>query len=698
RAQNTTTGCFRTSTMDIRVNPLPQLVPMTLPLTVCDSDQDGVSTFDLTSMQGYLLGNVTGVTLSYFETQTNADNNANAIPNPANYTNINNAGVVYQVFIRAQYTATSCFSVTPLNLLVNPAPVAAPALSPLNRCDDDSNPYDQNYRFNLTVVEPALLAAQTQAGPFKIRYFTSLAQAQSPTGLPIVSVTNYASGNTTIWVKVTDTTSLCYSIASLDLIVNSPLQLSYPSPISLCDADGTPNNRFTSFDLTPSIAQITQNNPNYTVSFYPSQAEAQADQNPIADPTQYTNAFAAVQTLGVAVTDTQTGCRSVTTLTIRVLPVPTPKTTPPAMIKCDDNLPRGTEAFNVAANEAYIRNGAVNLVFEYYTTLLGAQTQDQSTRITNLANAEVAGDVYIRVINQYQSLPAGYNCYVIVTQPITVNPLPDVPSAPLTYGVCEIGSTGVATFDLNTYVPSQILLAPQNLSDFTISLHQSQAQAQANTSPIAQSLWATYQNTTNPQTIYIRVENNTTNCVNYAQLVLRAEEAANIYANPLPAIFTCDNDGVNDGLTTFNLNTVLGPKVLGPVPNPNFSVSYFASQADADAFTNPLNAAAFTNTSATQSIYIVVTNTATSTPCRAYGSTTITVEPLPNPYITSNRGTTQGVACVEWNTTTIVNNLKLDSNVNRTGYQYEWYADGQLIPFVSSSTHTPLSMNKDQVV
>ncbi|OYU82689.1 MAG: hypothetical protein CFE24_14540, partial [Flavobacterium sp. BFFFF2] len=42
RAQNTTTGCFRTSTMDIRVNPLPQLVPMTLPLTVCDSDQDGV--------------------------------------------------------------------------------------------------------------------------------------------------------------------------------------------------------------------------------------------------------------------------------------------------------------------------------------------------------------------------------------------------------------------------------------------------------------------------------------------------------------------------------------------------------------------------------------------------------------------------------------------------------------------------------
>jgi hypothetical protein len=74
------------------------------------------------------------------------------------------------------------------------------------------------------------------------------------------------------------------------------------------------------------------------------------------------------------------------------------------------------------------------------------------------------------------------------------------------------------------------------------------------------------------------------------------------------------------------------------------------------------------------------------------------VEPLPNPYITSNPGLTQGVACVEWNTSTIVNNLKLDSNVTNAGYQFEWFADGQLIPFVNTSTHTPLSMTKDQVV
>ncbi|WP_164975484.1 hypothetical protein, partial [Flavobacterium piscinae] len=79
---------------------------------------------------------------------------------------------------------------------------------------------------------------------------------------------------------------------------------------------------------------ITNGLGGYTVTYYPSLQNAQNNVNPIQDPTAYTNAVAAVQTLGVRVTSSE-GCTSFTTLTIRVIPRPEPLFDPAPIEECD---------------------------------------------------------------------------------------------------------------------------------------------------------------------------------------------------------------------------------------------------------------------------------------------------------------------------------------------------------------------------
>jgi hypothetical protein len=57
------------------------------------------------------------------------------------------------------------------------------------------------------------------------------------------------------------------------------------------------------------------------------------------------------------------GCKSITTLTIRVEPLPTPRTNPPALVSCDDDQTIiGTEQFDLTTNITYIQNNYPNVL------------------------------------------------------------------------------------------------------------------------------------------------------------------------------------------------------------------------------------------------------------------------------------------------------------------------------------------------
>jgi gliding motility-associated-like protein len=695
RVENTTTHCFVTSTMDLRVEPLPSPVQPASALAECDADGDGFSNFDLDSLIPAMLNGAPDTIITFHETLQEANDGNNDLVSP--YTSID--PFVQFIYVRAENTVTGCYSVIMIELNANPSPVipVSTVLQDLRKCDEDNNNQNGFTTFNLTVQTPILLAAQSgSATNYSVSFYTSLANAQAGIN-PIITPNNFTNTTNaqTIWVSVKNNGTGCSSIGSFQLIVETPLALVTPAQLSLCDDGPTSAIPTRAFNLTVKDNEILGLAVGYTVTYFPSNAEALAGVNAIANPATYTNT-ANPQTLGVMVTSAA-GCRSYTTLTIRVLPLPTPKTDPQELVKCDDvslaSGVLGTELFDLTVNENYIRNNDPALTFEYYPTQADADAQ--TNMIVNPTAYEVGtGIIWIRVMNnQVNSL--GSNCYVLVQQAIKVNLLPVVTNQ--IYTICDTTSpaTYIATFTLSS-MNDELLGTSQNVTDFTVSYYLTAADAQTGTNPLPDSYVNIPDPITHEQNVYVRVVNNLTGCVSFTGvLTLKVEEAATISQTPTP-LKTCDNDGTNDGFHLFDLTTTVQPEVLGATPNPNFAVLYYytllgATNNDpADVIPNP---SAYVNQVAdNDTVWVVVTNTATTSPCRVMTSVAVTVEQLAEPVITTSTGS--NTICVEWGTNALLSGLTLNCNfanvnpaINLSDYTFQWSLNGQVIPGATNSTY-----------
>lgn len=689
RVTNSDTQCFAITLLDLRVEPLPAPV-IPDPVVECDLDGNGFATFDLQALIIDILDGAPDTVITFHETYSNAD--LNFFPLGNTYENVN--AFAQTIYIRAENTLTGCYSVVSMELRVNASP-EMPNLQNLQICDNNQ---DAIHAVDLTQQTQIILDAQTGGSIYSIRYFTSLANAQSGSSA-IVAPTNFLGTNgQTIWVSVTDTVTECFTIGSFQLEIDTPLALSPAYSLSVCDNLSPANDSVGMFDLTSMNSVITGNASGYTVQYYLNQANAESDTDAITNPEAFSNgSILGVNnpyTLFVAVTNTATTCRSYTTLTIRVLPIPTPNTDPQDLIACDDvNSPNGTEIFDLTVNEVYIQNNDPTLTFAYYPTEADAIAQTNQIMVPTAY--EGVGIVYIRVMNS-QADSNGNNCYVVVEQLLIVNPLPVVAVTPVINAVCQQNNTGTATFTLSNS-NEEVLDGSQNIADFTFTYHISQADAQTGNNPLTDQ----YVNLTNPQDIYVRVVNNVTGCVNPTAVVTLIVDDGAI-ANPVdetdPAIAsiitTCDDDGTNDGFHLFNLSdldsTILGSQST----DPNYTIHYYTSQALIDqdvlnggpATTNPSaiqTPGAFVNTEAfVQTIYAVVINTASVTGCPSVVSFPITVNPLPEPII-DNQG---DVICVEFGTGNVITPIVLSTQYTSATHTFEWSLGNTVVG--TDETHT----------
>ena len=709
RITNTTTGCYVISTMDIRVEPLPTPIQPTQPYTICDDNQDGFANFDLASLIPDLLQGANYV-LSFHETLSDANSNANAIPTSVPYFSIN--PFVQILYVRAEDAITGCFSILPIELNADPSPVAPVNLNPITVCDQDSNPQSASTLVNLTQQTAAVLAQQTgSATNYTVTYYTSQLLAEQGTA-PIIPATSYFGANLqTIWVRVENNNTQCYNIGSFQLQINTPLLITTPAPISLCDDDANPNNQFHVFDLTVRDNDINQGTTS-TVTYYPSLLDAQNGTNVITTPTAYQNGplHPAVQTLGVVVTTTA-GCKSITTLDIRVLPIPTPRTNPPALApKCDDTNPGDMlELFDLTVNEGFIANGDPNLSFHYFATEADARANNTAAEIIPATAALVGDNVWIRVENNQVDYQ-GNNCYVLVKQSLTVNPLPIVVSSLAPYRACDDNTDGIAVFDLtNAQLAIAILGATQSPANYTISYYLTALGANPLTNAGETPLPNSYTNVTSPnaQTIYIRVVNNTTGCVNTGILPLAVEPYATATG---PQTFNqCDSYAdPYDGVELIDLTTY-APAILNGQNPAVFLVSYYTSLADAQAGTNALTLAeaqAYQTDADTDTIWVKVENSSNLiTPfCNAITTINIRVERYPNPIInTANNVTT---ICVDFITDQVVRPLTLNSGVtNPSNYTFQWFEGASTTPIPGATgpsytvdTPSPTGATRDYTV
>ncbi len=560
---NTVANCFNYVSLELEVN-LPPAINNIDVFDVCVNPENQANLEDFNSL---LLAETTNVVVNYYATAQDAIDQINALAATYNYT-----GDSTNLFARVEFTTTSCFFIQPFTLVVNPLPIANQP-SDFEACDDSSG--DGFALFDLASQNADVLGGQSSAD-FSVSYHSAV-EAASTGANPLPDSYNGENGQI-IYVRVENNSTGCFNLTQFSLIVNEFPNT--PATLELCDDDYDGLNTFDLTQVSPGLFDTP--NPNIVISYFTSVADLEADVNAIATPNAFQNT-SNPQIVYVKTFNTIANCFNFVNLELEV-------NLPPAINNID--------VFDVCSNN----NNEANL--EDFNSLLLAETNN--VIVTYYATAQNAIDQTNALASDYNYTSDATNLFVRVEftttgcffiQPFTllVNPLP-IANQPNDMEACDDSSSdGFAIFNLESQ--SADILGGQSSADFSVSYHSSMEQAIADSNVLPQNY-----NGENGQTIYARVENNSTGCFSFTQFNLIVNE----FPNTPDTLVVCDDD--YDGLNSFDL-TQVEPNLFN-TPNPNIVISYFTSVSDLEADVNAIaTPAAFENSSNPQTVYVKTFNT-----------------------------------------------------------------------------------------
>jgi gliding motility-associated-like protein len=301
------------------------------------------------------------------------------------------------------------------------------------------------------------------------------------------------------------------------------------------------------FDLTEATSQI---DPIYELSFHFSEADAQNNENPITDPENFQNTENP-QTIYIRVSNPD--CFLIDSFTVEVIPCPLPDATIelPEISACRDReLLLPFTVYNLEATAPLPANTSI----AFYTdgVLLALSQTQQNIPIGGSENGEIE-------LLLPDSLPNTFTITTVVdddgngngaveelrednnsfTQTITFESIPPIPNLPDILE-CDEGFD-TAVFNL-TQQDDFISTGPDDVVQYFTTMEN----ALENTNPISNP--SQYQNGTDPQTIYVRLENEI--CFATASFLLTTENCAPF----IPQGFSPNGDGIND---TFEISNLL---------------------------------------------------------------------------------------------------------------------------------------------
>ncbi|MHA7058395.1 T9SS type B sorting domain-containing protein [Aquimarina sp. M1] len=239
---------------------------------------------------------------------------------------------------------------------------------------------------------------------------------------------------------------------------------------------------------------------------------------------------------------------------------------PVDLTSCDDD-DNGLETFDLTQNSLLILGAQdpTEFTITYHVTQEDAQNYtgalgDNSIEIPDtFVNTMSNQTIWARIGGTNQV------CFEIATFVLKVYQNP-IANTPIDLVLCDNdldgnGTNGIVEFDLSNIVTQ--VLGMQNTADFLVTLYESQAEADAGVS--GTELSNNYSNISNPQTIFVRIEN---------ALEQSCYETTNfqLVVNPLPVVspivslLQCDDD--TDGVSLFNLseaNTLISTNSVNEV-------------------------------------------------------------------------------------------------------------------------------------
>ena len=689
RVENPKTGCYNTTILDIRVDPLPSpKVPK--PLPVCDPDADGFTEFDLASLTQEIQDGDTNLTITYHETEPNAKLGISALTSP--YSNIQNASKGITIYARAHYNTLDnpdgCSKVIPISLIAPPKPqVPLEELDPIKVCDDqevDGSTNNDGFAiFDITRYENQIYGTQSKT-QHSISYHHSKTDAELEQRAITTPKThrNQTAGKETIWAALKNNTTECINTIKIELEVSPTPVIFVPKDLELCDDEIADEK--TSFDLTLRNDEITNNNDakSYTIRYYEVESDALARNTKyIADPIRYINK-SNPQPIFVMVSDKDSECYQKTKLTLRVVPRPTPEKLPEPLTRCDsNNTGDGIETFDLEKNSISMANGET-VTFTYYATEAEAKLgQNPIANPTAYENTQRDEQTIYAVATHTVATSIGTICNSLpVPIKLIVAPLPEPNSLPI-FEACAINTTTSYPFEMSKHTP-KILKDMINPTDYQVRYYISEAAAESAT-PGTQ-LNTPFFNTSNPQTVWARIEHVTEKChvSGSFDLVVKEESVVTIPTQPLPG---CSNQEDNSLITSFVL-TDIEDVILKDLTATDYTVNYYESyNVNTEVLSNPIaDPTAYTNTRNNQRVYAeVVRNDGTT--CSKVVDFTLRVSPRPVPVLDEKY-----IICLNPETGQVIpgEELELNSGLLEATHTFEWLKDGNVIPDADKGKYT----------
>ncbi|HET8838821.1 MAG TPA: hypothetical protein VFM82_07500, partial [Flavobacteriaceae bacterium] len=241
------------------------------------------------------------------------------------------------------------------------------------------------------------------------------------------------------------------------------------------------------------------------------------------------------------------------------------------LIACGEEPDNETEIFDLSVNSPLAIGNQTNVSVEYFTSQTAADSGvAEITDFTNYENTSNPQEIFIRVETNEDP-----NCYVTGSFLLTVYPTPFA-NAPEAFEVCDsYENDGTAVFNLELF-SSEIIGTQQNVN---LSFYEDENAALSGTNPISDT--EQFENTQNPQTIYVRVENDFLNdCFSITSFTLSVRALD-------PIVVLCRQEKCDEGMdtATFDFNYIASMIFLGA----NQEITgYYTSVVDADNQMNPI--------------------------------------------------------------------------------------------------------------
>lgn len=660
-----------TKTQNIVISALP-VATQPANMLVCDTNNDGLATFDLTTQNTAILNgqNSGQFGVRYYANATDYANHT-SITTPSTYPN----SVAYQAqtIIAEVYNLVNgdCSATTTFTLDVFDSAMPSPAVNPLTSCDNTSVGTDSDGKvlFNLTQRATAILNGQS-ASQFTLEYYKDASFTNQ-----ISSPTAYANTNPieTIYVKVVNNDySNCFASTSFTIQV-FPLPV-VASAVTLKQCDDNIDG-FSVFNLTQANGLISANAANETFTYFETASDAQNNVSPITNYTTYTNQVVSNDVMYVRVSNAN-GCFRVATLNLSVSTTQIPPNFQQTFTVCDDAI-MGTNTDGVSAFDFSSVTGQIQslfpvgqqLIITYYRNLADALAEQNA--ITNTANYRNIGypntqAIYIRVDSAINNECLGLGQHIT----LHVERIPVV--SPMTFAHCDDDQDGLYGFDTSN-------LQNTLLHGMTgVSVAYFDANNNALPSPLPNPF------ITASQTIKAVVANTTTTgCSDQTTIRFTVDDLPQAFPIPTSLTTVCDDEAVptlQDGKYAFDTSTYQTTILGGQT---GMQVRYY--DQNNLLLPSPLPNPFIT---ATQNVRVEVINPS-NTACMASETIAFVVQPVPNVDLFGDE-----LVCSNNTSFTKTIDAGIADASLPSAYTYVWKKDGVLIP---TATNYALSVNQEGV-